>query len=403
MPEPNAQSQSPGLRIELKSNETFLDLSQQAPQLFRKVLIQDSLINFFPYCEFYFRDLSAIVAEHAFFIEGLEFNLKLGTEGGGYLDHDFVWTENQFNDTVPTSFLTGTNTFLFLSKYYKKDYKKSRSWKDTLTNVAKDIALNDYGIVLAKQKISQTTGNEYWYQCNEITAQRVQGFAERAQAQNNPKAPFYCFINSAGEFYFMSLEDLMTQRPLSIRYRMAIGRDIRSDLSAVQAYDIMHGGMPINKFNYKKKVYKYDESANSLSVDTNIVDHVKKLSTREKLLIRRGLRDNYSDYINYGICYAENATSFQGWINSLYRDSSLGYRMMVTVPFNKEIASGRTIEMSVDSSDAARSSNYEMGGNWLIIQSKHYYDQAAAPFSEMLLAKSAIEISNRHRFFSEFL
>jgi hypothetical protein len=393
-------------RIEFKSTDSFIDYTRQPINLFKRVYLKDSLFRFFPYAEVYLSDMIGAIGENAFFIEGLEFDIKIGNADEGYLVHKFVWTENQYNETGQTAAVGGTNAFVFLSTYYKKDLPKSRAWmKKLLSDVAKDIASTDYGIESKSQKISNTVGQYNWYQCNELTNKRIQSFAERGSSQNYSKHPMYSFINLLGEFYFMSLGDLYAQSDvLTNEYVLEFSLTATTNHSVIQQYDLMYGGMPVNKKNYNKTVYKNINDGSAVNESTQLKDHITKIDNKGKLLVKTSDISVPTSFIDFGIYEDPRDKEFyQGYINSFFMDTALSYRMSTTIHFTKEAAAGKIIKLKIFSGEDTKVVNSELSGKWLILESQHYLDSDGIPYTNLLLAKSTIDLNSKYKFNSEFV
>lgn len=391
----------------ISSNESFIDLTEEDIKLFRRVHIKDSIIDFYPYAEVYVRDLYSLFTEHSFFVEGLEFFIELGKEEEGYLSHDYVWSESQFIDTRLGDFLAGTTVLILLSKHYMNDVPQSRSFKDTVSNIVKEIVSGDYGLdsVDYNDYISPTTASLIKYQGNITNSEFIQRLADNTVSSNAPTSPIYTFINAAGEFYFMSVKEMLEKNPVAT-YRLVFNQDVRADLEAIQDYDIMHGGLPVNMENYKPKVYKLDEIGEWQSEELDIEDYVTKQGG-EKLPIRKVYRqDVVSDHVNLGIVEDEDEEESQGYVNSLFKDTSLSYRMEITVHYNKDLLAGKTIELEIASSDEDKDSNIEFGGKWLIIEcTRHinrHINRQGIPFCRLVLGKSAIKMSRDSKFYKDY-
>lgn len=389
-------------RILIKSNPEFIDLTKEDQNLFIKVSILDSIFDFFPYAEFYYRDNLGIIAEMGFFIEGLEFNLKFGNEEDGYLEHDYCWSENHFADPEMGDHIAGTNAFIFLSKHYKEDDKKSRAWNDTKENIVKEVIKKDWGIT-DFSFISKTKGKDYEYQLNENSAEFLERITETAVSINKPKSPIFSFINSAGEFYFMSLEEMFLQTPVET-LELSWQDDRLVDDNKIQDYAIVQTGMPNNKENYKKKIYWYDETGTFNEEELDIKDYLIKHGGKGKFLLNI-VDQKVEDYVDFKIYEESDKNNIKGFKNDSFVDSLISYRMDVTVPFNINFVSGKTVELKIDSSDEERGGNKEYSGIWLITETQILSTSAIAGIPKILLrlAKSTIDIDRAHKFVDDFI
>src|SRR5690606_28692389 len=108
---------------------------------YSSILFKDSLFKFFPYSEVYFKDGAGQIIDHIFFLEGLQFDCKLGyikTDSEktqeekdnqnykDYLEHSYIWSEHEINNIKHSQSISGDNVFMMISKYFYNDYPQSK-------------------------------------------------------------------------------------------------------------------------------------------------------------------------------------------------------------------------------------------------------------------------------------
>ena len=398
---------------------------------YNRIYFKDSIFSFYPYAEVFFRDSSGLIPDRLFFVEGLELATKLGSpevtdlEGkvsGGYLEHTYVWSESQINNIVMSSNISGDVVFLLISKYAYTDIPQSKSFNYenaaplTIDQMLITDIIADWNLAPTppnqKLFISTTTGFPYVNQCNMTNRFFIEMLSEFAYSASNATSPFYTFINSNGEFYFMTLQEMLNQPPV-MTYKLDITQDMMYNEEYIKSYTILHGGMPVNFKNYKKKFYNYDSSGVS-SEEAPTTDPVldigmaslTKTSANEKLLIRRqnisNLGGNSSNEY-FGIQdETNNAEFYKGYKNGKYKNSNLSYRMVIVVQFNPKIVSGKTISIAVQKQTKNNEWAQEYAGNWLICESKHLFDKDGVPYTQLTISKPRIAIDGDHPFINDF-
>jgi hypothetical protein len=398
---------------------------------YRRILFQDSIFRFFPYGEVYYKDSAGQISDKVFFVEGLEFHCKLGsqqevnpvdgTQTGGYLEHDYVWSENQINNINMSNNVSGDNVFMLISKHKLMDYPKSRAFNAELTNPKLPIStlltqtiLPDWGIPVAKyglvtqpnnstlQTISVTSGLPYLIQSNITNSQFVQLLAEYAFSTSAQNSGFYTFINCQGEFFFITINDLINQSPV-YNFKLGMTTEMSYDPKYIKHYRILHGGLPANFSNYNRKFFKYSASGVSSSVDQDI--QAVAVPGQGKLLIQRRNRPTgkFSEITYFGLQDETNGEElFKGYKNYFYRDTAMCYRMIIVVQFNPKLVSGKviTLELSKQTSDNLPATEY--AGNWVICESYHWINGEGFPYTQLTISKPKIQLDSNHILFNDF-
>jgi hypothetical protein len=371
---------------------------------FPKIVISDNINSFFPVSEVYFKDSLGVIPETIGFIEGLEVKLQIGNIDDGYVGGDFALVTTQMNDVVLANNLSGNTIFIFVSRHYFNNEKKTRSYKDTISNIIKNICLTDYNLDITKQFISNTIGNDYYYQGNIRTSKFIEQLSDQAYSQNNPKSPFYTFHNVNGEFYFMTINEMFAQKVINPDNPYLIKQDKDSSTNPyhIQDYWIQNLGAEENFLNYKINIFK---NASDLSIDNNELDYKDHVYRDEngKILIRKQYQ-KVTRNVNLGLYDSTNDLNrFQGLQNTLYRNSALPTRLIMVAHLNPLLVAGKTINLEVQSNDLEKGLSKEYSGKWLCMGVKIYDDQDNIPYVEALLAKSTIYIDERHPYKKDFL
>jgi len=392
---------------------------------YNRIYFKDSIFSFYPYSEVYFRDSSGLIPDRLFFIEGLELATKLGspivseldgTTSGGYLEHTYVWSEAQINNIVMSSNISGDVVFLMLSKYAYKDYPKSRAFNfengtpKTIDQMLTTEIISDWNLAPSgpnqKLFITPTTGFPYLNQCNMTNRFFIEMLSEHAYSANSDTSPFYTFINSNGEFYFMSLQNLLDQ-PVVMEYELNLTQDMMYNEKYIKSYTILHGGIPVNFNNYRKQFHNYSSAGvPSVEEPLNIAAaNMVRSSGNDKLLIRRQYistsESTSHDY--FGIQdEMNNVELYKGYKNGKYKNTNLSYRMIIVVQFNPKIVSGKTISIRIEKQTKNNEIAQEYMGKWLICESKHLFDKDGMPYSQLTISKPKIGVDNDHPFVGDF-
>lgn len=392
---------------------------------YSRIFFTDSIFTLFPLGEIYYKDHSGLISDKVFFVEGLEFKAKLGyekteetledgtvVEDGGYLEHEYVWSESQFNNVQISNALSGDIVFLLLSKYYKDDHPKcltfnheNHSQFKTISQILKEDILPSWGFLEEKYKdtISDTVGTPYLNQLNMTNRQFIKLLAEYSYSQNFVTSGFYTFINCNGEFYYMTIQEMLNQ-PSVMKYKIDLTESMTIDKNIIKDYTILHGGLPVNKENYNRKFFHYGPDGEVVTEDKHIQDSVSDVSTLTKLLVRKQyIPATPSDVKYMGILSSIDTEMYNGYKNYFYRDTALCYRMVLVVQFDHKLVSGKTVEIEIEKANNDNEIATEYSGKWLICESSHTINEEGIPYSQLVISKPKIQIDKDHVFYDDFV
>lgn len=379
---------------------------KEATTQFPKVILEDSIFTFYTYAEINMKDIIGMVPDFLFFVEGLKFNIQIGNKTDGFLSSNYCWSEHQIPETEAASYLAGSNVFIMKSAYFADDIERTRAWNDTIINVVKDVVYKDFNLTSTTKPQQlftslNTTGVYKHYQFNITTQKFLKTLASKAYTQNFSKSPFFTFFNCAGEFYFMSLSELMNQ-PSVASYTLNSEMDRAINPNSIHKITAASAGLPVNKFNYEQDCYVLNSSGAYEKEDIKLQDYFIG-NQREKFLLQkqkqRKMRNTYLGLINK----QKERDFYQGILNNLFIDSMCSNRLEVLIYNNSKVTSGKTIDLTIGSGLRKEKTLKELSGKWLIIGAKHYMDKDAVPFSKLELAKPGIEITPDNKYYKEFL
>lgn len=393
--------------FELKSNPQGLNIDKNTnPRFFKRIYFKDSIFKFYPYAEFYFKDNTGIIPEQFFFVEGMQLKTKIGQdefkdENGikvaGYLENNYAWSEYQLQEFNTSTFLNGTSMFLAISYHYMLDSIKPRAFKKTISDIAKQIAQEDFGISDSKKLfISKTTNSAslIWYQGNRLNREFLENtLATNAYSNlnNSNQSSFATFINTRGEFYFMSYYEMFSQNPIAT-YKLKFTKENTIDYFNINSIEVLHGGLPVNKKNYQQTIYSLNEDGSINTISSTLKDHYIKVTGKDRFLLRKNYVQT-NKIIDFKLKENEDTENFLGRENILYQDSNLSYRVLITIQFNPRAVAGKTININIEKSTNNNQLSSEFSGNWLIVSSEHLMDFDMAPYTKLILAKSSIAIN----------
>ena len=387
----------------LSSVPPVIDFTNSPKEVFKRVLISDSIFDFYPDAEVTVNDEGGSIADYIVSSEGLKFTSKLGNDDDGYLESTWVWSENQLQDTIK-SYHVGGDFFLGFDHYNSLiDVEKSNAYNDTISNSVKDIIKNDFNITDSKNYlITDTSEIGYRYRFNEFVEDKFDKWADSAYSQSFDKSPYITFFDASGKFYFCAIEDLFkrTEFVSETPFILDMSPNSQENYQAIDEYNAFFVGIPFNKNNYRKKIYNHSKASLSENELFNIEDFKLPGSgnffvTKDVLGVNAITSNKYLGIFDK----SKEQHLYNGMRNNEFFNSYFPMRMEIVIKFNKAALSGRKIKTEIGTTIAQKNDkSSEYSGEWLIIESSHFFDADAIPYSKLMLAKSGVKVDPVHPF-----
>jgi len=399
------------------SGKIALDYSNEPMTIWKKVLVMDSVFNFYPSLEIILPDDFGFISDVMVAMEGMTFTAKIGDKTNNeFIEHKYAVQKNELIHVKNTTHLSG-DVLLNLTSYHNlQDVRNSMAWNDTISNIVKELC-GQKGLKLENSKIKDdyveaTDGKDVWYQINETAESCIKKLAKRAFSQTYEKSPYLTFINANGELYFSSIDKMFKNPPINKDnpYTFSGQEDQSYSPWAIKNVYTIQGGLEINYPNYNKKTFTRDKSGvvnTGTSGDgevSKINDHITKGSG--STFFRQDLITDTipTDFDDFGIYEDKDRQFYKAFVNSLFIDSTLYLRLEITVNFNYQAVSGKVITLKVPSNIKEKSGGAkEYDGEWLILNSRHFYDKDLTPFTRLVIAKSRFIIDSTNPFKNRLL
>lgn len=406
--------------FEMISEPAGINLSlQENPRLFNKVLLQDSILNFYPWGDVFLADKASVILSTYTFIEGMKLKTKFGrpeesladgTTVGGYLSHDYAWSEDQVNSTVRDSdFISGVNCFRVISDYFFKDQARSFSYKGQVSEVASKLAKDVYKITDQSKIFIDTTTNDannIWYQGNRLgkdfLKQTLIRNAYASSVKGADKIPFCSFINCNGEFYFKSLASLYDQTPVA-SYDVKMSMDKVSNPLAIQEITFAAGGAPTNKDMYKVEAFNLDNTGVIVNTPVELKDKYYKVKSSGTALGKYPVNINNINQINsvfnFGLKEVGDEEILKARQTALYFNSAIAFRLDIVIRHNAKVKTGVMINIKVEKfSVDGKEFSSELSGGWLVMSSQYQMDINNIVYAHHTICRPSIPFDNQYKY-----
>lgn len=391
----------------LKSSFPFLNLEQyKSSKVFDRIVIADDIYEFYPSLEVHVNDKTGIIVDGIVSAEGHLFTSKLGSDQAGYtgwLESSWVWRNHNTTDIPITHYIGGVTSILFSHSFYRSDIPRSRAWDDTISNIVKSIVTEDYGISSNKVFVTNTTGKQIRQQGGIKNWDYLKSLANISHSIDYEYSPFITFINSAGEFYFKTIDDLLRTGEKISQTPYIIESDVDSItkqnvLSKIIAIRTL--GLGSNKNNYAIDLTKYNVDFEKET--TNILDFLLGSDPSKNALINSDLKKDYPVFSSskYGMGLYDidrDVNDYKGHRNAIYKQNVFNLRMDIVIPFNPKAITGKIIVLDIGSViEYKAKKSKELSGSWLILSSRVFMDVDGIPYSELEIGKNSVDLDNQH-------
>lgn len=393
----------------LKSKEAFLNLEMyKKDRIYERVVISDSIYNFYPIMDTHINDKAGIIVDGVVSAEGKVFLTKIGSDQKGYegwLESEWVWLHSNTTDVPVTSYLGGITGISYSHRFYRNDIPRVRAWDDTISNIVTSIIERDYNLKnVEKIFITRTNGKKIRQQPGVQNNTFLKALANRAYSKNFEYSPFITFLNSAGEFYFCAIDDLLKRGTRISDEPYLVESNVDSEtkrnvLSKIES--IKTNGLVKNKQNYKVELISYRKEDFNTDV-TNLVNHILNERKKDTILINKDLKkeESYFSFNRYnsGLYNAKrDFEDYKGYKNSIIKPSLFNLRMNIIIPFNYKAITGRIIPLKIGSVLRHKAhNNIEYSGDWLILESRIFYDVDGIPYTYLEIGKNSVRIDDKH-------
>ncbi len=396
-------------KFSMISTPSIINLENLSIRNFEVIQWNSDIFNFNERMLIKFKDEGGVVIDNAVFIEGLQLDVSLGTEEdidnpkSGLIENKYCWGSNQLLNIKLSDFLNGVNVFILKPYHDKIDLPKSRVFKDKrISEVVRDVVINDLEIDPNKVILSDTEGMDDWYQCNEYNSTFLRRLTELAKSTNYGDSPYVTFFNSHGEFYFVTIDYLMKEQKPVAEFTLRFDTNMVFSSDVIKGMEVYFGGMDVTKPDYEKKIYTITSAGDSEIRDVQIQEHISKQTGQKTLVFKDDQKLTEHLYVGIYDSPIDN-TTIDAKINSLYLDSNLNYRALCVINYDSRVDTGKLITLTINSPNEEKVISSEFSGNWVVIKNEGFIDSDGNPFQKLLLAKPSIKIDPNHQFKNDFI
>jgi hypothetical protein len=404
------------LKFSMISEPDMFSFPEFVSGIFQTIGLQDSIYDPYPVMTVQVTDDSAIFSEQYFYTQSLDVKIKLSDyyNKTSNFDHNY-YINNQSFIVNNSQYMVGMADLSLHSSYKKQDVFKSKSYKGNISDIVRSIILKFQNVIGPPVSYISTTSNyDTWYQSNSRDFSFIELLAVYALNIENSNSPFYTFFNLKGEFYFQTVVDLFAQSPVDTYYyglnvdntgtsflTNQLERNIISDVE----FQPLSSNLMLDEYNIKFYKLKNDGTYFSKEYDLKTKISENKLFNN-KLTIRKQETEKVRSIYSFGLIDNDNQENhYKGWLNEQFINSiSFPYRLTVSMKFDTRLCSGKVIELKFKSPIQNKNNeSFEYSGNWLILKSRHIFDEKGIGYTTLLLGKSSVNVFKNHKMYNDFI
>jgi len=337
--------------------------------------LQDSIHTLYPTASFYFDDVGGLFNEFLTFINGTKMEITLGLPDD-FIVCPYIIIKNSIPDQASTNGFGGVTNVSLVHEYMYEQSKKSRAFKDEITNIIKRIVKYSF----KKMTLETTVNKGIWYQPfiydTEFIINNMLPFAYSSTAKNTP---YYCFINSNNEFNFVSYQhmfnnsNIMELKLVPSAITQSVGLD-----SVYSVFPIQSSISDIRSF-LNTTQYSFDKNNALKIIETEISDYRgnnNKIPIRADLDNKTSINELYSND-----CNDENIeNNNKGLTLDYMRNIFTLDKVILVCNLNVKIVSGTKIKLGVPiaTDNQKMESSLRYSGEYIVERSYHSWTSFGA-------------------------
>lgn len=398
-------------KIKIDTSPLLFQIESFLPGVIININLMDSVFDYFPNMDILLKDGGTFFSEKHFYSEFIDFILELEDSNNEKIKHVFYLDQYKLPEVHSPDILSGLNLFSLNSNFLKQDSIKSKSYRNNLSEIVRQIISNyKFPKEYPDYKITNTNSFNVWYQSNEYDFQFLKKVVRYAHSPIDSYSPFISFIDLTGKFYFVTVAELFNQNPVENLYYGSlevdeVSKKVRNDIILGINFDTL--GSKVNSLNYNKLLSKINQRGEYVIENKKLEDiyNTRNRIGFNKLTIMKQFQNKERDYNEFGIeDDVIQRNLYLGWRNSLFIDTLFMYRLSIRLNLNLRLVSGKMVKLNIPSRDSERNNiSGEYSGNWLILESIHTIDRNGIGTTTLLLGKSSVNVSRNHLLYKDFI
>lgn len=365
-----------GYTIDILINESLVEMG---PSEF-SFSMTDDIFSFFPKLSFQIKDVAGLLMEHLALTPGEKINITFGREEeliqSPYISRFF---ENE--DIFSPGFLNGMVSVSGIHEYASLQTRESFAYEGTPSDITSEI-VSEFPFL--ETRIDSSENNHTWYRPFYTQKELIESvFLENIFSNDANDTPFFAFIDSNNVFHLESFFTLFEQTPvMELEYTPGeYGQDSFNRI--IDFKPLSEDYLTLQKTLTNRFFRRSNADFEFFQEDKNITDVYPGdylLSQEEPLL---------SDYKYFGRTdQSVYENDILGQELFKMRSGFLTNKVFVLTPLNVQLTAGKTVDVSVATSQGENESSLSYSGKYLIEKSTHTWNgETQNGFSQLVLSR----------------
>jgi hypothetical protein len=332
--------------------------------------MSDSIYQLYPRMNMSISDDTSLLQEYLATIEGITYEVTFGLKNN-IIKCPFIIKGDELPENSITGLIGGEVIINFIHEYFSKQNAISKVYDNTISKIIEKL-VNKYNF--NSKNIDITNSSSKWYQPlitdSKFMLKNLLPFAYSADCGDTP---YYLFIDVNNDFYFRSFKTMFETNPVTDLY--ITSKNINgSNSQSIQRYGRYRPGSDLTYNLRHRVVCQIDDSDGSFSTED---DHLTDYPSNTKQVPIKYTKDNVTSYMWIDKKEDDSAirNNNKGFKINNMRNAMLLDKIVVELPFNPTLRSGKTINLILPYDNDGEESTLLFSGKYLIDRSWHTWDR----------------------------
>jgi len=337
--------------------------------------IHSSIFNFFSNAQIKVKDISGLLREYMFSVEGGLFKIKLGVKDDNYLESSYVVVSDSDINEV-SGILSGNLQINLMHEYYNYQNIENSAYTGRISDIINNDIASDYKF--SKVNINDTGSTSTWYRLGMNQKNFIeQVLLPNTYSNNSYNSPFFCFIDLDNSFNFRNYKFLYKNSSgITLNYQ-PIKQEEMSITTILDIKPFRDSSLKTKYLRNRTVVTRDYLTGDYIEESHTIVDNPSNKDSTLKVPIIND-KNFVTDYSYFSFTQQDEGDTEALKARILYKEKE-GFsleKFVITTLFNPNIKAGIAIDINV--SVASEDNTLEYGlfqsGSYLVEDCIHAWE-----------------------------
>lgn len=360
-------------------------------------IMEDSIYEYFPKAKIMFQDNLSEFRELLITVPGMGWGITYGYDSE-FLKSSYIVEDDSLEGRVSPNIVGGGLQVDLIHSVYSEQEIVSKKHSGGISSIVQSIASKyNYNSV----NIPETSGNDdEWFQFQKKDSEFIlKSLMPYIYSGASNDSPFYVFTDSKNNFNLKSFKNMYNSSPVAdVKFT---GNNTESSTGRETAFNIDPFRQRFSGFKdvLRRKLTYIDKNGEYQVIDDFLEDHPsdsrilsikadKGIFTGNQMLVdeteNRASKDN-----------------IKGQYIQALRRAMMTDKLIITLPFNPKIISGKTINVSIPQAETNKEL-FIMSDKYLVERSKHIWTGEKG-FTDLIVGRRNTNVTNEYKFRSQLI